>query len=106
MVMARPATNPVMKPAAQVNRIKIVIARPSAAARAWLGRRGLSRQEKTRVRRRKVAGIFLVLQPAQRTALGSQSFEVPINDNDENNQDGRKYRGLVISHQVAPVRGG
>jgi len=74
--MARPATNPVMKPAAQVNRIKIVIARPSAAARAWLGRRGLSRQEKTRVRRRKVAGIFLVLQPAQRTALGSQAGKV------------------------------
>jgi len=51
---------------------------PAAAQRrapAWAqpGRRGLSRQEKTRVRRRKIAGIFLVRQPAQRTALGSQA---------------------------------
>jgi hypothetical protein len=42
--MARPATNPVIKPAAQVNRIKIVIARPSAAARAGPGRHQHARQ--------------------------------------------------------------
>ena len=44
-----------------------------ASARTGTGRRGLSRQEKIQVRRRKVAGIFLVRQPAQRTVLGSQA---------------------------------
>ncbi len=70
MVMARPATNPVIKPAAQVNRIKIVIARPFAAARA--GPEQLGRGQSSRGPWEVAPDTVPGCKAAQRTALGSR----------------------------------